>query len=378
LKGARAIRVMRLLRLAKLQRIVNIVFDKVQSEYMFIVINLLKLLLFVLVLNHLIACAWYGLAKAIGDKMPTNWILTAEMIDDPIIYKYLTSLHWSLTQFTPAGMDISARNSVERLFSIVVLFFAMIAFSSIVANITSSMSNLRNMKGDHVKQFWLLRRYLKQQSVNQDLSERIFRFLEHHLKSQAGSVHRNQLPVLANLSEALQNELKFHIMSKIFMTHDFFRQIGVEMQPMLHTLCSKMFCKTYAEQETIFTAGDAAKKTFFVRAGKIGYRPMHGLPVNANMHECIAEATLWVHWRHQGGFETVHVSELFDLSPDSFQHTMQLHPKPWFIALSYARDFLYYITHVKPSQFNDLIRDDSFPTESIVRICSSFPDKFNS
>merc|ERR1712137_911301 len=84
LKGARAIRVMRLLRLAKLQRIVNLVLDKVQSEYMFIVINLLKLLLFVLVLNHLIACAWYGLAEFVEDQTDTTWILRANMVDDPI------------------------------------------------------------------------------------------------------------------------------------------------------------------------------------------------------------------------------------------------------------------------------------------------------
>lgn len=38
-------------------------FDKVESEYAIIVVNLLKVLLPVLSLNHLIACAWYGLVR---------------------------------------------------------------------------------------------------------------------------------------------------------------------------------------------------------------------------------------------------------------------------------------------------------------------------
>merc|ERR1712137_872149 len=104
LKGARAIRVMRLLRLAKLQRIVNLAFDRIQSEYTFVILNLLKMLLCVLVMNHLIACAWYGLARAYEDER--NWVSVAQMTDEALEYKYLTSLHWSLTQFTPAGMDI--------------------------------------------------------------------------------------------------------------------------------------------------------------------------------------------------------------------------------------------------------------------------------
>jgi len=372
LKGARAIRVMRLLRLAKLQRIVNIVFDKIDSEYAFIVVNLMKLLLFVLVLNHLIACAWYGLAMALAGQTDTNWVETAQMSDDPIIYKYLTSLHWSLTQFTPAGMDISARNSPERLFSIVVLFFAMIAFSSIVANITSSMSNLRNMKGDHVKQFWLLRRYLKQRGIRKGLSERIFKFLDHRIKLQSGKINQGQIPVLQNLSEALQNELNYCIMSGGLSKHEFFRKIDLEMPVILHALCSKILSKTYAEDEVVFSGGNVAKKTFFSGIARgpeetvdFLYTPIFGRCIKARSQECIAEPTLWVDWRHQGELMCQHPSELFNLSPEHFQQTLQLHPKPYFFAVSYAHDFL---EHIKNQELSDFIRDDKFRRTSMANV----------
>merc|ERR1719223_1033147 len=105
-----------------------------------------------------------------------NWIEVARVEDTTLMYKYTTSLHWSLTQFTPASMDVSARNVFERVFSIIVLFFAMVAFSSIVGSITGSMTSLRNLKNEEMKQFWLLRRYLRQRNIKKDLSERIFKY----------------------------------------------------------------------------------------------------------------------------------------------------------------------------------------------------------
>merc|ERR1712007_337666 len=82
LKAARVIRVLRLLRLAKLQRILNMAFDRIQSEYTFVILNLLKMLMCVLIMNHLIACAWYGLARAFEDEI--NWVSVGQLTDETL------------------------------------------------------------------------------------------------------------------------------------------------------------------------------------------------------------------------------------------------------------------------------------------------------
>jgi len=228
LKGARAIRVMRLLRLAKLQRIIHIIVDSIQSEYTFIIAHLVKMLLLILAMNHIIACAWYALGDAADNTGERNWISVANMVDETVPYKYLTSLHWSLTQFTPASMDVSARNTYERIFSIVVLFFAMVAFSSIIGGITSSMTSLRNIKGDQDKQFWLLRRYLKQRSIPPNLSKRIFKFLEHRFKVSASQISESQVPIIEKLSEALQHDLTYSIISELLKLHKFFSVLDLK------------------------------------------------------------------------------------------------------------------------------------------------------
>merc|ERR1712107_75610 len=189
----------------------------------------------------------------------------------------------------------------------------------------------------------------------------------------AGQVFQTQLAILGNLSESLKNELNFRIMASVFTKHEFFKQIEKEMPVILHVLASKMRIKTHAEQEVIFTGGSIATQSFFLQAGQLSYVPIYGSPLEPEVNECIAEATLWVHWRHQGVLQTLVVSELFDLTPDNFRYAMHLHVRPWIFAVSYARDFLHHITHLKRSEFNDLVRDDGFRLNSMAKICSSLP-----
>jgi len=177
LRIGRAMRVLRLLRLLKLRKLVDAFLEAVESEYTFTMINLVKLLFAMVLINHVIACVWYMLGDtslAAGDR---SWLDEHDTSD--LTYMYFTSLHWSLTQFTPASMDVVATNSIERFFSIVVLFFAMVAFSSIVGHITASMTHLQNLKGAQMKEFWLLRKYLKQNDINKELTTRIIKFLEY-------------------------------------------------------------------------------------------------------------------------------------------------------------------------------------------------------
>merc|ERR1712137_995977 len=187
------------------------------------------------------------------------------------------------------------------------------------------------------------------------LSERLFKFLDHRIKS---------------LSGALQNELNYCIMSPNILQHEFFYQIDRHMPVILHILCSEMSNKTYAQEEVVFTGGSVAKKTFFVSAGKLIYNPIHGKSTPVPLKKCISEATLWIYWRHQGELQSVKTSELFELSSGNFQQTMQMHPKPYYFAVSYAHEFL---NHMKLAEHgHDLIHDE-FRRISLKKICASLP-----
>merc|ERR1719313_3303854 len=102
-----------------------------------------------------------------------GWIEFHGFEDAPLGYQYLSSLHWTLTQFTPAGMEVYPHNSIERAFAVIVLLFALLFFSSFLSSITSCMTQLRQLNYATNHQFSLLRRFLKERNIAPELSIRI-------------------------------------------------------------------------------------------------------------------------------------------------------------------------------------------------------------
>mmetsp|Transcript_30983 Transcript_30983/g.95270 ORF Transcript_30983/g.95270 Transcript_30983/m.95270 type:complete len:734 (-) Transcript_30983:114-2315(-) len=368
LKGARAVRVLRLLRLLKLQRIINLLYDMIESEWTFIVLNLAKLLVFVLVLNHVIACMWYLIGRVTMENGMANWIVVGNVNGTELAYMYTTSLHWSLTQFTPASMDVSARNTWERIFSIIVLFFALVTFSSIVASITGSTTSLRNMKTDDMKQFWLLRRYLRQRDVSNDLSNRIFKFLEHQMKIQSKLVQAKNIKILGGLSESLQNEMTHQMHSKHLMLHPFFEHLDTNMKVVMHRLCRYVLKpQSYAEKETVFSWGDVAKQMYFVKSGSLTYTMMDGMKLDPppNQKDWVSEPVLWTDWRHQGDLTAETTAELIAVDPAQFVEVMSVHPRPWLFAKKYAAHFVAFLNHIDRLELMDILRNYSFYAQAV-------------
>eukprot|EP00927_Polykrikos_kofoidii_P045375 TRINITY_DN39328_c0_g1_i2.p1 TRINITY_DN39328_c0_g1~~TRINITY_DN39328_c0_g1_i2.p1 ORF type:complete len:711 (-),score=109.47 TRINITY_DN39328_c0_g1_i2:65-2197(-) len=369
LRASRAIRILRLVRLLKLQRIINMLYDMIESEYAFILVNLAKLLVSVLILNHVIACCWFGLGRVTRSAGQQNWIDHGNFGDSLLWYKYTTSLHWSLTQFTPASVDISARNTAERVFSIVVLFFAMVAFSSIIGSISSSMTSLRNMKNDEMKQFWLLRRYLRQRTISSCLSGRIVKYLEHQSSKQSTMVQSSSIKIMSGLSEALTNELTYQLHSPVLLGHMFFQYLDSDMQVVMHRLCRFVLkAQSYAEGEVCFSTGEESRRMFFIKCGDLVYISLQGVELDPppQVHEGVGEAVLWGNWRHCGELVALTTCELLVLDPASFVDVMSLHPRPWFYAKRYAEQFIEFLNVFGPSELSDILRNTE-AVETMVR-----------
>ena len=71
----------------------------------------------ILAINHIIACCWYGIGSLSFDGR--SWLLRSELLDadgasGSFPEAYAASIHWALTQFTPATNNIAPDNAVER------------------------------------------------------------------------------------------------------------------------------------------------------------------------------------------------------------------------------------------------------------------------
>jgi hypothetical protein len=376
LRVARVMRVLRLLRLLKLKKLFNIVYDLIDSEVMFIVVNLIKLLTLILIMNHFVACMWYLVGRLTKEQnAPKNWLQDRGLTPvwgTTLIWKYLTSLHWSITQFTPASMDVSATNSSERLFSIVILFWALVALSSIIGSVSASMTALRNMSSDENKQFWILRRYLKQKGISRALQQRIIKYSEFQHEKSSKAVLPGTVKLLGSLSEQFQIQLAHEMNSPFMLDHPFFCKMagtqgtvageGDVMAMTLSKLCHHALrTASYAFNEIVFNPGDEGERMYFVKVGSLEYTLIDqtslGTPVGPNLW--VSEASLWAVWRHRGRLVARrNVNEAMALVPSSFVEVCRLHPRPWYFARNYGIEFVKYVNSIGTKAQTDVIFDE--------------------
>jgi hypothetical protein len=363
----RVVRVLRLLRLLKLARLMDALLDLLDSEYMFILFTMVRLVLFIMALNHVIACIWFLVGKMTLLDNQLNWLehTGAGMSFYPadLDWQYLSALHWSLTQFTPASMDVVARNVPERIVSIIVVFFALITFSSVVGSVTSSMTALRTLGGETKKQFWLLRRYMKYKKVDLQVRTRIIRFLEHHTSQTQEKVNPSQITILKLLSEPLQNMLAYEMNKRSIIGHPLFESLNEHMRPIIIKLShSVLKFIHFAGEDVLFRTSEDGESMFFVKSGSLQYTLPSGQVVQPPLREggCISEPVLWTPWLHRGELKAEVPSELTIIQPEPFAECIGMHPSPWNYCKRYARCFTEHLNSINPRFITDLTPDSSF------------------
>jgi len=357
LRVLRVMRSLRILRLAKLRRIIEDIQDRITSEYFHIIVNVVKLILIIVWTNHFIACAWWAIGIAgprEGDAdADGSWTSNFRVQEADLGYKYFTALHWSLTQFTPASMEIFPRNLAERIFSVLVLLFAMIVFSSFVSSITSAMTQLRQLNSGIDKGFVMLRRYLRVRRTTPDLTVRIVRCVEHRLSARKGEVPESDVALLQHLSKPLQMELLSHILAPVMTKHPFFRRYA-EVDPVaMQRLCLGAVQRvSLSTGDTLFTESCIGDQMFFVRSGKLRYHPSSYFPSGVQggparmrtssslrrsracrpVQECICEegewfceSSLWCTWAHWGTMVALRMSEVLAVDAKAFACVTALH-----------------------------------------------------
>lgn len=173
IRALRLLRVSRMLRLAKMKGVLSDIFGVVTSEFARTGIRVLTLLAFVISVNHFVACGWYWICTydVFNVKLTreVSWVHVYGSSYDwqlSYLYLYATALHWSLTLFTPASMEVVPRDLAERVYCVLVLLFAMVTFSTFISSITQAMTSLRNFREQDTRARAEVRQYFRRNDVS--------------------------------------------------------------------------------------------------------------------------------------------------------------------------------------------------------------------
>lgn len=373
LRALRAFRLTRLVRIVKLRWLMEVVRDYLDSEYASIMFEISKMMGLLLVINHVLACAWFGFSLVSVELGWNTWsannILSygIDSFESSWIYAYLTCLHWSLCQFTPASMEVQPANPLERGFAALTVLFALIVFSYIVGSITGSLTQLRMMSETITRETLKLRRFLRRNAVPIGLSLRIRRFVEFELKRRQQPVNQQSVGCLAVLSEQLQLELSFALVQPTLNTHALFEAlVKSNGGSLLMEKASQHFeKKTLAMDDWEFLPYTPATAMRFLLAGQLRYvrtidtgdlDPVTDESIIDPGRQWISEAVMWIaDWEYVGELSATIESHLLLISPKCILSLIDAYPVCHKMLKNYANDFVMWVSNLSPEEMTDVL-----------------------
>lgn len=356
----RLIRIARLVRLLKLRRVMDHINELIDSEICAITCNIVQMIALLLTINHLIGCCWFFIGSQSNEER--TWVKDYEIEHVPWTYQYFTSIHWAVTQFTPASMDVQPQNVTERCFAMFIVVFGLVGFSYMVGSITGSLTQLRVMHQERSKQFWNLRRFMRMHSVPHALSARIGKFLEHAWQHQFEHLREKDVKIFSFLSEQLYSELQWNISFPHLKVHPLFVHIADSCTVTMHRLAHKALKHMrLVGGDSLFLTGERATNLYFICKGTIVYKRQinsHTVLHEVDCHDdWIAEPVLWMSgWTHLGRLKADSHVNLISVAPSQFGEVIGGSFASFLVARVYAKSFVDWIHGTPADELSDVFR----------------------
>lgn len=361
---ARVIRMLRIFKLVEALASLDLLLHsrtEAASETVRTVSRNLRKILAVVIVNHFIACAWYGLSVFTEDTFGVKGWASALPSDydhdaPSAFYNYTTALHWALTQFTPASMEVHPLNAYERLFTVFVMLLSVLAFSWVVASMTSSMTQLMNEKAHRTKQKELVNRYILERKVSLELSTRIDEYLTREMvRMEERALVESEVALLGSLPEALQRELHAEVHTKVLLKLPVLSALSSHDPKIVVHICHKAMADEFLfVGNQLWCMDDVATKMYFVqqgdllssyRLGALSTESRKRLSPDARAGDILSEHALWLNWRYLGDMCGMTDVNVVTLSAEKFVAVVQNSVAAVELLFRYADCFQQWVHH---------------------------------
>lgn len=337
----RFLRLFRMLRLGKVSRVSAFLQDQFESEVASIQFSLALVMVAMILVEHVIACVWFGLGGTDG----RTWLTVFGYQENTFFEKYYACVRWALAQLGFGATAIEAVSETEGMYSNVVGFISLVTSSSVISSMTSLVGALHRSRSEETQQLGQLRRFLRQNQVDPGLSERIMRFLQYTYHERASSAGDNPA-ILSLLSVQLQNELQFeryrHCLDRILFLRRLMDQEDLSTQhgQVLQKISMTVVVVDAAEGDTVFAAGGLADACFFILQGSLRYTQMERAPLTLENAGMAAEMALWTEWNFIGDLVSTSFSKIAGLETEDFCKCILSSPDLQHEAHGYAAEYV--------------------------------------
>eukprot|EP00928_Gymnodinium_smaydae_P038632 TRINITY_DN26606_c0_g1_i1.p1 TRINITY_DN26606_c0_g1~~TRINITY_DN26606_c0_g1_i1.p1 ORF type:complete len:951 (-),score=96.39 TRINITY_DN26606_c0_g1_i1:283-3084(-) len=382
-KATRALRLLKIIRISHMgERLAQLKNAATMFRASKIVVDMVELFFLVFMINHIIACLWYGLTGYVQSDTGYSWLQDpiapgskTSYMDSGFGYQYTTSLHWALSQMTPGSMQVAAHNTAERSFNITVLLFGMFAFSTIVSAVSSKMAQHRLRMQDQIATMSTFDRFVRQERVSSELAISMRKQIQERL-NESKSLVFGDVQAFHLLSKSLRTQLHVELFDpQIMSLPTFFMCSKLEA-----TFTSKLFSDDVVEvrllshAQPLFAVRETAVAAYHIIRGGIKYAHTNQSAdtwTDVSAGEWLSEVALWCKWRHKGVAEAAKISEICAVKASELLESLRESPMLFDLVSSYAFAYSRVLnqTELDPTESHDIL----MPSMAIEHVLVEMP-----
>jgi len=265
-------RVYKLVKLTKLFRILKVV--KNRNRLVRYVNSMLRItlsterlvwmVLWLLLLLHLFACAWIFFGKLNEDESD-NWILCRGFQDHQDTDLYIVALYFSVTTLATVGYgDISACNLTERVVCSLMMLVGIFVYSVTIGSLTNLLASIDRRKAVLNQKLELL----VELAGRYDLSKLFYQKLSQALEYEHSNSKQDLSDLIGVLPSGLRTQLLVVIYCQMIEHNAFFED---RTDHFVAWVAPRLTPVLMVEDEDVYQEGEPAREMYFLVRGEVEY-----------------------------------------------------------------------------------------------------------
>lgn len=266
IKIVKFLRILRLLRVLKLKRVLYKLEEYLVTDFLFAVMDGIKLLSILLLINHIMACIFYFIGTYEDEYNPDNWVNSLGLMQLSKMERYLVCFYFAFTTISGVGYgDIRPYTNIERVYCMGCMVIAtgtsayLIGALNTIFNRSSMLSKEMKLKSLHINQFLL------HHDIPNSLRARILSYLDFLIEhKRKHKLNENQ--VLELLNETLREQVIANLNGRILNDCKLFDQFDMMFISEIIFILER---KLFVMNDTIFEENEQGSKMFFIAKGTV-------------------------------------------------------------------------------------------------------------
>lgn len=232
-------------------------------------------------------------------------------------------------------------------------FVCFMLAAMIVSGLTSSLTQLNIMSSERSKQFSMLRKYLIQNRISQELALRVQRNARHAIAEQQRMMPEDRVEVLSLISRPLYVELHYELYSPVLELHPFFERLSTALPYVMRVVCDQATSTILASAgDIIFHAGEfpTTPMMYIICDGILIYIDVADKTTVLSQGQWVSEPNLWIRWMHRGMLQATGDCRIVALDAGVFQDVLtHFDSGPALSPRKYGMAFVSYMNEVGSS-----------------------------